>query len=60
MSMKNNQLEMKLPAANCGGPRRHRRAYRARWWFSQMRAVVESAPDHKPADEREPEMRKVA
>jgi hypothetical protein len=59
--MKNDQLEMKLSNANCRSVRRHRRAYRARWWFSQMRAVVNSAPDQKPAEERELlELRKVA
>jgi hypothetical protein len=27
----------------------HQRRARARWWFDQMRALVESAPDWKPA-----------
>jgi hypothetical protein len=59
--MKNNQLEMKLATPHCRSARRYRRGYRARWWFNQMRAVVDSAPEHKPCDDRELfEIRKVA
>ena len=47
------QLEIKLEQTKpCRRtyPNHHRRA-RARWWFDQMRAVVDDAPDWPPAIE---------
>jgi len=49
--MNNQQLEITLPAAACRRPGnyRHRRVARARWWFSQMRRVVDEAIEWAPA-----------
>jgi hypothetical protein len=53
MVMKNHQLEITLPPATCRtASLRQRRITRARWWFSQMRRVVEEAA---PAQSAEPE-----
>jgi hypothetical protein len=49
--MKNNQLEMTLKSNQCRSLRRSRRAFRAKWWFTQMRAAVDSAPEQKPFEE---------
>lgn len=49
--MKANQLEMTLKSNQCRSLRRPRRAFRAKWWFSQMRAVVDSAAEQKPMDD---------
>jgi len=35
--------------------RREQRARRARWWFNQMRQIVEQAVDRRPAPEPRPE-----
>jgi len=40
---------------NAAAPRRAARPHRARWWFSQMRAVVNSAMDWTPAPPARPE-----
>jgi hypothetical protein len=49
--MKTKQLEIALePKNTCPRVYRSRaRRVRARWWFNQMRAVVESATDWKAA-----------
>jgi len=49
--MNNQQLEITLPAATCRRPAgfRQRRVSRARWWFSQMRRVVDEAAEWTPA-----------
>ncbi len=44
------QLEIALPNKPCRRPYRSRtRRLRARWWFNQMRAVVDDAVDWKAA-----------
>jgi hypothetical protein len=45
------QLELSIEPARATGcaPRRRRRAERARWWFEQMRRVVNDAPDRTAA-----------
>jgi hypothetical protein len=48
------QLEMtfnRVQFPRTAAPRRHR----ARWWFQQMRQVVEAAVDWKPAPPARPE-----
>jgi len=49
--MKNQQLEIGLKSPACRRPAtlRQRRVARARWWFSQMRRVVDEAIEWKPA-----------
>ena len=49
--MRNQQLEITLPTATCRRPAnyRQRRVSRARWWFSQMRRVVDEAVAWTPA-----------
>jgi hypothetical protein len=46
-TMNNQQLEIRLPTAACRRPGnyRQRRVSRARWWFSQMRRVVDEAAE---------------
>jgi len=43
--MNKYQLEMSFESSMAARPllRRHRRLTRARWWFAQMRQVVDSA-----------------
>jgi hypothetical protein len=51
-NMNKKQQEMRLAASaksNCRRRSQQRRK-RAQWWFHQMRAVVDSAIDWKPAD----------
>jgi hypothetical protein len=45
--MKRQQLELSIEPARgtCRAPHRRRRVERARWWFAQMRRVVNEAPD---------------
>jgi hypothetical protein len=38
-----NQLQLGFAGRPCRGMPRQRRAQRARWWFSQMRRVVDRA-----------------
>jgi hypothetical protein len=49
--MNNQQLEISLQATACRrrGNYRQRRVSRARWWFNQMRRVVDQAIDWAPA-----------
>jgi hypothetical protein len=49
--MNNQQLEIGLPIKPCARRinRRHQRQRRARWWFAQMRRVVDEAGTWKPA-----------
>jgi hypothetical protein len=56
-TMNTQQLEIALPSRN-----RRRRAHsrpcrvpRARWWFSQMRRVVDEAMEWHPTDTTHPE-----
>jgi len=55
--MKTNQLEIVLPKPqDC--TRRHarqQRQSRARWWFAQMRRVVDEAADWAPAPASRPQ-----
>jgi hypothetical protein len=55
--MRNQQLEITLPTATCRRPAnyRQRRVSRARWWFSQMRRVVDEAIEWTPAPTTHPE-----
>ena len=55
--MNNNQMELDIDRRNpnAAAPRRAARPHRARWWFSQMRAVVNSAMDWTPAPPARPE-----
>lgn len=51
LDMKKQQLEMGLATtakANCRR-RSQQRKKRAQWWFQQMRGLVDSAIDWKPA-----------
>jgi hypothetical protein len=50
--MNNQQLEITLPSAACRRPMsyRQRRVSRARWWFSQMRRIVNEAIEPTPLD----------
>ena len=50
-AMNNQQLEISLQATACrrSGNYRQRRVSRARWWFGQMRRVVDQAIDWAPA-----------
>ena len=51
------QMEMGLsgnPKPNCRR-RRQQRRQRAQWWFHQMRVLVNSAVDWKPAPPARPE-----
>jgi len=52
--MKNQQLEIGLKAPACGRPTtlRQRRVARAKWWFSQMRRVVDEATEWKPVTQQ--------
>ena len=53
-NMNKKQMEMGLATtakANCRR-RSQQRKKRAQWWFQQMRSVVNSAIDWKPAPER--------
>jgi len=49
--MNNQQLEITLQANACRRPGtyRQRRVSRARWWFGQMRRVVDQAIEWAPA-----------
>jgi hypothetical protein len=49
--MKNQQLEIGLKSTKCNRriSRRQQRLARARWWFNQMRRVVDEAVEWKPA-----------
>ena len=50
--MNNQQLEITLQSATVcrrSGNYRQRRVSRARWWFGQMRRVVDQAIDWAPA-----------
>ena len=54
----NNQMELGFNGAKLAGipssnPRNRR--IRAAWWFNQMRSLVDSAMDWKPAAEPRPE-----
>jgi hypothetical protein len=55
--MNKHQLEITLPTAPCRRPGnyRQRRVSRARWWFSQMRRVVDEAIAWTPAPAARPE-----
>jgi len=55
--MRNQQLEITLPTPTCRRPAnyRQRRVSRARWWFSQMRRVVDEAIEWTPAPTTHPE-----
>ena len=56
--MNTQQIEMSFGANQAGrktGAVQHQRRSRARWWFSQMRLVVESAIDWKSAPPPSPE-----
>ena len=55
-NIKKQQLEIGFNSA-CRRPMpiRQRRATRARWWFSQMRRVVDDAIDWQPAPSLPPE-----
>ena len=56
--MQTNQMEFGIEnrALNTvSAPRRGHRQHRARWWFSQMRAVVNTAMDWSPAPPARPE-----
>ncbi|GDY20185.1 hypothetical protein LBMAG56_15300 [Verrucomicrobiota bacterium] len=56
--MQNNQMEFGIegrPANNSVALRRGHRPHRARWWFAQMRAVVNTAMDWSPAPPARPE-----
>lgn len=57
--MKNQQLEIGLKSPTCRRPAtlRQRRVARARWWFSQMRRVVEEASEWQGASAREEQTR---
>ena len=59
--MRNQQLEITLPTTACRRPAnsRHRRVFRARWWFSQMRRVVDEAIEWTPAPAAHPEQTKL-
>ena len=48
--MTNQQIEIMLtvPRSRRRAPTRQRRAARARWWFSQMRRVVDEAMEWQP------------
>src|SRR5439155_18234610 len=50
LPMNRQQLEMSFDSSNLLRPlpRRHRRTSRARWWFAQMRQVIERALDSEP------------
>ena len=56
-TMNNQQLEITLQATACRRPGnyRQRRVSRARWWFGQMRRVVDQAIDWAPAPAARPE-----
>ena len=60
--MNKEQLEINLNGLNdCRLPlRRQRRLTRARWWFSQMHAVVDRALDWKPAPPGRPDQTYIA
>jgi len=55
--MNRQQLEMSFEGPVAFRPviRRHRRMVRARWWFEQMRQVVDRAWDWEPAPPARPE-----
>jgi len=55
--MNKHQLEITLPIAACRRPGnyRQRRVSRARWWFNQMRRVVDEAMEWTPAPATRPE-----
>jgi hypothetical protein len=55
--MRNQQLEITLQTVTCRRPVsfRQRRVSRARWWFSQMRRVVDEAIEWTPAPADRPE-----
>jgi len=55
--MNRQQLEMSLEHSFAFRPaiRRQRRMTRARWWFAQMRQVVDKAWDERPTPPGRPE-----
>ena len=55
--MNNQQIELSFDASCRFQPaiRRQRRQNRARWWFRQMRAVVDLALDWQPEPRPRPE-----
>ncbi len=57
MKLMKQQLEMSLEAPKpCRRPyRSQQRRNRARWWFNQMRVVVENAIDWRNAPQPPPE-----
>jgi len=59
--MRKQQLEITLPTTTCRRSTnyRQRRASRARWWFSQMRRVVDEAVEWTPAPAVRPEQSKL-
>jgi len=52
-----NQMELRLnaKAARSGRATRRSRRQRARWWFTQMRRVVDTAMEWRPAPPARPE-----
>jgi hypothetical protein len=59
--MNNQQLEITLQAPACRRPGnyRQRRVSRARWWFGQMRRVVDQAIEGAPSPAIRPEQTKL-
>ncbi len=55
--MQNNQMEFGIEGRKVNQPvtGRAARQHRARWWFAQMRAVVNTAMDWTPAPPARPE-----
>ncbi len=56
--MNTQQIEMSLNTSHAGrqsSPAQHQRRSRARWWFGQMRLVVENAIDWKSVPPPPPE-----
>jgi hypothetical protein len=55
--MRKQQIEITLTVPRSGRqtPTQPRRTVRARWWFSQMRRVVDDAREWKPASTISPE-----
>ena len=50
------QMELELAGQRaCRSTRRKSRASRGRWWFEQMRRVVDSATDWEPLPPARPE-----
>lgn len=55
--MNKQQLEISLHSKPCrrNNNLRQRRVSRARWWFNQMRRVVDEAIEWRPANQARPE-----